>query len=94
MKFAPNNLPSEISTVTWQFGTTFIVNGNPDSALIIPAYEGKASFDKNTLSLELWNLEPKDSGLYSLTVIPAVGSQLRAETSLQVFGECVAITCI
>ncbi len=48
-----------------------------------------------TLALELQNLTLGDSGIYKLTV--SVGHQLTAETSLQVFGECVkknALVCL
>ncbi len=50
-----------------------------------------------TLALELRNLTLGDSGIYKLTVIFTAGQQLTAETSLQVFGECVkknALVCL
>ncbi|XP_056331139.1 carcinoembryonic antigen-related cell adhesion molecule 1-like [Danio aesculapii] len=92
VKFTPNNLPSEIIAITWQFGATFILSGNPDTALIVPAYKDKATFDKNTLALELWSLKLEDAGSYILTVISSNGDQLREETSLQVFEKISYIT--
>nr|XP_021328633.1 carcinoembryonic antigen-related cell adhesion molecule 20-like [Danio rerio] len=91
VKFTPNNLPSEIDTVTWQFGQTFILSGNPDTASIVSAYKNRSSFDKNTLALELWNLKLEDAGPYSLTVI-SNGNQHRGETSLQVFETIYHVT--
>nr|XP_021328631.1 carcinoembryonic antigen-related cell adhesion molecule 5-like isoform X2 [Danio rerio] len=85
VKFTPDNIPSEILSVSWHFGDIFILNGNPDSPLIFPAYEDKVSFDKNTLALELWDLKLEDSGSYSLTVITSRGNSHKGETSLQVF---------
>ncbi|KTG02658.1 hypothetical protein cypCar_00022266 [Cyprinus carpio] len=89
--FAPDNPPStSIFTIQWHFETTVILTALSDSTAIFPAYRDRVSFDINTLALELRNLRLDDSGTYRLTVIPSAGDLLTGETSLQVFGECVA----
>ncbi len=89
--FTPDNPPSTlIDVIQWHFGTTLIVTGHPDSAIIVSAYRDRVRFDGNTLALELRNLRLDDSGIYKLTVIPTAGETLTGETSLQVFGECAA----
>ncbi len=88
--FAPDNPPStSIDIIQWYFGTTFILSSLSGSATIASAYRDRASFNRNTLALELWNLRLNDSGIYRLTVLFTDGQQLTGETSLQVFGECV-----
>ncbi|XP_016420274.1 carcinoembryonic antigen-related cell adhesion molecule 3-like, partial [Sinocyclocheilus rhinocerous] len=84
--FAPDNPPStSIFTVQWHFGSTLILTAQSDSTIIASAYRDRASFDRNTLALELWNLRLDDSGIYRLTVITTTSDQLTGETSLQVF---------
>ncbi len=91
MVFAPDNPPStSIDIIHWHFGTTLILTALSDSAAIAAAYRDRASFNRNTLALELWNLRLNDSGIYRLTVLFTAGQQLTGETSLQVFGECTA----
>nr|XP_021322743.1 carcinoembryonic antigen-related cell adhesion molecule 20-like [Danio rerio]XP_021328632.1 carcinoembryonic antigen-related cell adhesion molecule 20-like [Danio rerio] len=90
VELTPNNLPSEIDTVTWQFGATFILSGNPDTASIVSAYKDKAGFDKNTLALELWNLKLEDAGSYVLFVLSSSGDQFRGETEPLIEGESSA----
>ncbi|XP_073781987.1 hemicentin-1 isoform X2 [Danio rerio] len=91
VKFTPNNPPSTaIDIINWQFGTTIILTGNPDSPFVASAYRDRVSFDKNTLALELRNLKLEDSGSYSLTVVPSSGDQVRGETALQVFEQSLA----
>ncbi len=90
MVFAPDKPPStSIDIIQWHFGTNIIVTALSDSTIIASAYRDRVSFDRNTLALELRNLRLDDSGIYRLTVITA-GHHLTGETSLQVFGECVA----
>ncbi len=91
MVFVPDNPPpsASIDIIHWYFGTTFILSSQSGSAVIAAAYRDRASFDGETLALELWNLRLNDSGIYRLSVIPTDGQQLTGETSLQVFGECV-----
>nr|XP_017206877.2 carcinoembryonic antigen-related cell adhesion molecule 5-like isoform X1 [Danio rerio] len=84
--FIPNKIPSTaINVIIWQFGTTIILTGNPDSPSVTSAYRDRVSFDKSTLSLELRNLKLEDSGSYSLTLLTSSGDQLRGETLLHVF---------
>ncbi|XP_059363671.1 carcinoembryonic antigen-related cell adhesion molecule 20-like isoform X2 [Carassius carassius] len=81
--FAPVNPPStSIIAVLWNFGSTLILTGPPDSPTIASAYRDRASFDRNTFSLELWNLRLEDSGIYRLTVLNTAGDTLTGETSL------------
>ncbi len=91
MVFAPDNPPpsTSIDIIQWHFGTNIILSAQSDSATIASAYRDRASFDGETLALELWNLRLNDSGKYRLTVLTTAGQQLTEETSLQVFGECV-----
>uniref|UniRef100_A0A671T2D7 Carcinoembryonic antigen-related cell adhesion molecule 1-like n=1 Tax=Sinocyclocheilus anshuiensis TaxID=1608454 RepID=A0A671T2D7_9TELE len=72
--FAPDNPPSTSIDTS-------------DSTIIVPAYTDRVSFDRITLTLELWNLRLDDSRIYRLTVVTSAGHQLSGETSLQVFDE-------
>lgn len=91
VKFTPNNPPSTaINLFTWEFGTTPIMTGKPDSPTVSSTYKDRVFLDKNTLALELWNLTLRDSGPYSLSATTVNEDEIREETSLQVFGECVA----
>ncbi|TRY95581.1 hypothetical protein DNTS_018366 [Danionella cerebrum] len=88
--FTPENLPStEIAIIAWQAetlaGKSNIVSGSPDSPVISPGYTDRVVFDKNSLSLELLNLTPNDSGTYTFTVTSSGGSDLDARTSLNVY---------
>ncbi|XP_026084501.1 carcinoembryonic antigen-related cell adhesion molecule 20-like [Carassius auratus] len=81
--FVPVNPPStSIITVQWSFGSTLILTAVSDSTTIVTAYRDRASFDRNTFALELWNLILGDSGIYRLTVLTSVGDSLTGETSL------------
>ncbi len=89
--FSPDKPPStSIDAIQWHFGTTILVTGPPDSAIIASAYRDRVSFDRDTLALELRNLRLDDSGIYRLSVLTTAGETLIGETSLQVFGECAA----
>ncbi len=51
MVFAPDNPPStSINTVQWYFGTTIILSAQSGSAVIVPAYRDRVSFDGNSRS--------------------------------------------
>ncbi|XP_073782012.1 cell adhesion molecule CEACAM8 [Danio rerio] len=94
VKLTANNTPpsTQIAILTWHFGINQIMSGPPDEPFIAPDYRGKVNFDKNTLALELYNLILEDSGSYILDVIPTSGSQLRGETTLQVFEKIDYVT--
>ncbi|XP_051721905.1 carcinoembryonic antigen-related cell adhesion molecule 20-like [Ctenopharyngodon idella] len=81
--FAPDNPPpsTSIFITQWFFATTPIITVVSGVATVTPAYEGRVSFDNNTLALTLLS----DSGIYGLTVITSAGGALTGETSLQVF---------
>ncbi|RXN28126.1 hypothetical protein ROHU_019452 [Labeo rohita] len=67
--FAPDNPPSTAFEILhWNFGSTTILTALPDSTIIGSAYRDRASFDRNTLALELRNLTLDDSGKYGLSV--------------------------
>ncbi|XP_051722144.1 carcinoembryonic antigen-related cell adhesion molecule 20-like isoform X9 [Ctenopharyngodon idella] len=83
---APDNPPStSILIAQWFFATTPIIAVGSGVATVNPAYEGRISFDSNTLALTLQNLRLSDSGIYRLTLQTSAGETLAGETSLQVF---------
>ncbi|XP_067259931.1 carcinoembryonic antigen-related cell adhesion molecule 16-like [Chanodichthys erythropterus] len=81
-----NPPPSTSILITQWFFTTatiiIVVSGVPT---VNPTYEGRISFDSNTLALELQNLTHSDSGIYRLSVTTSAGETRTGETSLQVF---------
>ncbi|XP_067249523.1 carcinoembryonic antigen-related cell adhesion molecule 1-like isoform X2 [Chanodichthys erythropterus] len=85
--FTPDNPPpsTSIFIVQWFFGTRLIITAVSGVPTVNPTYEGRISFDRNTLALELQNLTHSDSGIYRLSITTTAGETLTGQNSLQVF---------
>uniref|UniRef100_A0A671WB40 Ig-like domain-containing protein n=1 Tax=Sparus aurata TaxID=8175 RepID=A0A671WB40_SPAAU len=81
--FTTTLTPSEqpFSFVEWRFGEKVIIATNTTAA----GYEGRVTLFNSTGSLELRNLVLRDSGEYSVFIVPQGGSILEGTTRLEVY---------
>ncbi|CAM4699560.1 unnamed protein product [Leuciscus chuanchicus] len=84
---APVNPPStSFLVIQWTLiDSTLIIRVVSGVTTVNSTYEGRVSFDINTLALELQNLTLGDSGIFRLSVTTSAGEIRAGETSLQVF---------
>ena len=83
---ASTNTPHFV--ITWAVNDTTMLTHRMNQAIeVLPAYQSRVTLDTSTGSLELRNLAMKDSGRYTVSIIPAAGTSLTGSTELEVLGE-------
>ncbi|KAL2084219.1 hypothetical protein ACEWY4_019737 [Coilia grayii] len=79
--------PAPPFQINWLFGSVLICSGSAGSVIgVNPSYEGRASLDPNTATLELRSLTLNDTGEYTLRVTMIIGQvEKEWKTTLRVF---------
>lgn len=75
-------------TIVWSFGNLNIITAlQSGSETVGTEYKGRVSLNKTTGALTLQNLKLGDTGVYTVTLTPADGTQtLQGRSELKVFG--------
>uniref|UniRef100_A0AAY4AER7 Ig-like domain-containing protein n=1 Tax=Denticeps clupeoides TaxID=299321 RepID=A0AAY4AER7_9TELE len=86
--FKTNIIPSPkpFLSVAWSYNNTNIITHTNAGNTTASKYEGRIFLEVSTGSLELRNLRQNDSGIYSVSIIPALGPQMLGRTTLRVYG--------
>ncbi|XP_028835240.1 carcinoembryonic antigen-related cell adhesion molecule 5-like [Denticeps clupeoides] len=87
--FKTNIIPSPkpFLSVAWSYNNTNIITHTNAGNTTASKYEGRIFLEVSTGSLELRNLRQNDSGIYSVSIIPALGPQMLGRTTLRVYEE-------
>ncbi|KAL2084221.1 hypothetical protein ACEWY4_019739 [Coilia grayii] len=89
-----NPPPAPPFQINWYFGSVLIYAASAGTVNgVVPSYEGRASLDPNTATLELRNLTVNDTGEYTLRVIMSIGQPEKEwKTTLRVFERISSVT--
>ncbi|KAL2084213.1 hypothetical protein ACEWY4_019731 [Coilia grayii] len=89
-----NPPPAPPFIINWYFEGSLICSASAGSVIgVNPSYEGRASLDPNTTTLELRSLALNDTGEYTLRVTMIVGdAEKEWKTTLRVFERISSVT--
>lgn len=78
----------QFQTIVWSFGNLNIITSHSSgSETVGPEYKGRVSLNKTSGALTLQGLKLTDTGVYTVILTPADGTQtLQGRTILEVFG--------
>ncbi|CAL8359483.1 unnamed protein product [Arctogadus glacialis] len=71
-------------SVSWAVNGSFIITSTISNTIVEPKYADRTTLFRETGSLELRNLTNEDSGVYTVTIIPASGHLISGAAVLEV----------